>query len=139
MHADVHVCHRGISEVKTPLPSPLPHFLAHPQTTDDSKAQAFASFLLFKCTTAMWSGKENVILTRGAYGQRQSKITAVSGNVDQSEPDLHFDSQIHAYIPCILIEYIHSRKQQQMLREKHSIRPLKETYQVIQMSGARRK
>ena len=39
----------------------------------------------------------------GGYGLSQSKITAVSENADQSEPDLHnFDLQIHPCISCIL-------------------------------------
>ena len=71
--------------------------------------RAFASLFFFKCTTVLWSGKENVILR--PFGQSQSKVTAVSWNVDQSKPDSHFDSQIDPYISCILIEYIHSRRQ----------------------------
>ena len=71
-------------------------------------APGICKFFFFKCTTAMWSGKENVILTMRPFGQNQSKITAVSGNVDQSKPDSHFDSQIDPYISCILI---HSTRQ----------------------------
>ena len=66
-------------------------------------APSIGKFFFFKCTTAMWSGKENVILTMRPFGQRQSKITAASGNVDQSKPESHFDSQIDPYISCILI------------------------------------
>ena len=51
-------------------------------------------FFFFKCTTALWSGKENFILTMHPFGQSQSKIIAVSGDVDQSKPDSHFNSQI---------------------------------------------
>ena len=69
-------CHRGIAEVKMSLP----------------RAQAFASF--FKCTTVLWLGKENLILTSGPFCQSLSMITAVTGNVEQSKPDSHFDSQI---------------------------------------------
>ena len=65
----------------------------------------------FKCTTALWSSKENVIFTRGPFGQSLSKITAGSWNVDQSKPDSHLDSQIDPCFLCILIEYNHSRKQ----------------------------
>ena len=61
-------------------------------------------FFFFKWTTALWSGKENFILTMHPFGQSQSKIIAVSGNVDQSKPDSHFNSQIDSYISCILIE-----------------------------------
>ena len=42
-------------------------------------------FFPFECSTALWSGKEQ--LTRRAFGQSQSKMTAVSGNVYQSKPD----------------------------------------------------
>ena len=63
----------------------------------------------FKCSTALWMGKENVIWTREPFGQSLSKITAVSGNVDQLKLD--FDSPIDPYILCILIKYIHSRRQ----------------------------
>ena len=61
-------------------------------------APGICKFFFFKCTTAKWSGKENVILTMRPFGQSQSKITAASGNVDQSKPDSHFDSQIDPYI-----------------------------------------
>ena len=66
-------------------------------------------FFFFKCTTALWSGKENFILTMHPFGQSQSKIIAVSGNVDQSKPDSHFNSQIDSYISFILIEQNASR------------------------------
>ena len=67
------------------------------------------------------------MLTRGPFGQSLSTITAVTGNVEQSKPDSHFDSQIDPYILCILIESIH--------RGEHSTRSLgrPSTYQV-QMS-----
>ena len=68
----------------------------------------FAIFF-FKCTTAMWSGKENLILTMHPFCQSQSKIIAASGNVDQSKPYSHFDSQIDPYISCILIECVCSK------------------------------
>ena len=55
-------------------------------------------FFFFKCTRALWSGKENFILTMHPFGQSQSKIIAVSGNVYQSKPDSHFNSQIDSYI-----------------------------------------
>ena len=66
-------------------------------------------FFFFKCTTALWSGKENFILTMHPFGQRQSKIIAVSGNVDQSKPDSHFNSQIDSYVSCVLIECVCSK------------------------------
>ena len=67
------------------------------------------NFFFFKCTTALWSGKENFILTMHPFGQRQSKIIAVSGNVDQSKPDSHFNSQIDSYVSCVLIECVCSK------------------------------
>ena len=48
-------------------------------------------------------------------GQSQSKIIAVSGNVDQSKPDSHFNSQIDPYISCILIECVCSKMQHKCL------------------------
>ena len=44
-------------------------------------------FFPFECTTALWSGKESVVLTtdKGTFGQSQSKMTAVS-DVYQSKP-----------------------------------------------------
>ena len=66
---------------------------------DSHKPQAFASF--FSSSVQLPCGKENVILTTRPFGQSQSKITAASGNVDQSKPDSHFDSQIDPYISCI--------------------------------------
>ena len=47
-----------------------------------------------------------MILKMHPFGQSQSKISAVSGNVDQSKPDSHFDSQIDPYISCILIVFV---------------------------------
>ena len=44
---------------------------------------AHSIFFFFKCTSVLCSGKKNVILTK-AYGQSQSKMTAVSRNVDQA-------------------------------------------------------
>ena len=38
-----------------------------------------------------------------ALWSKPVKGTAASGNVDQSKPDSHFDSQIDPYISCILI------------------------------------
>ena len=67
------------------------------------------NFFFFKCTTALWSGKGNFILTMHPFGQSQSTIIAVSGNVDQSKPDPHFNSQIDSYISCILIECVCSK------------------------------
>ena len=98
-HADVYVCHRGIGEVKISLLSPSFTPLQGP---------SIFKFFFFKCTTVLWSGRENVILTKG---QSPLKITAVSRNVDQSNLDSHFDSQIDPYILCILIEYLHSRRE----------------------------
>ena len=68
-------------------------------------------FFSLKCTTALWSGKENFILTMHPFGQRQSKIIAVSGNVDQSKPDSHFNSLIDSYVSCVLIECVCSKMQ----------------------------
>ena len=48
-------------------------------------------------------------------GQSQSKIIAVSGNVDQSKPDSHFNSQIDPYISCILMECVCSKMQHKCL------------------------
>ena len=31
-------------------------------------------FFPFECTTALWSGKESVVLTRGPFGQSQSDV-----------------------------------------------------------------
>ena len=60
----LYVGHRGTAEVKISLPSPS---LANPRTAPGPKhLQVFFSF---KCTNALWSGKENVILTRGPFGQ----------------------------------------------------------------------
>ena len=88
------------------------HFVAPPwQTPERPQGPSICKFFSFKCTTALWSGKENVILTRRPFGQSLSKITAVSWNVDQSKPDSHFDSQIDPYFLCILIEYVYSRRQ----------------------------
>ena len=72
-------------------------------------------FFFFKCATALWSGKENFILTMHPLGQSQSKIIAVSGNVDQSKPDSDFNSQIDLYISCILIECVCSKMQHKCL------------------------
>ena len=72
-------------------------------------------FFFFKCTTALWSGKENFILTMHPFGQSHSKIIAVSGNVDQSKPDSHFNSQIDPYISCILMECVCSKMQHKCL------------------------
>ena len=66
-------------------------------------------FFFFKCTTALRSGKGNLMLTMHPFGQSQSKIIAVSGNVDQSKPESHFNSQIDPYISCILIECVCSK------------------------------
>ena len=62
-------------------------------------SEAFAIYFLFlKGTTALWSGKENVqsvtTTTMQPIGQSQSKVTAVSGDVDQSKPDVHLNSHI---------------------------------------------
>ena len=54
--------------------------------------EAFKAFQFFDMITS--NGKR-------PFGQSLSKITAVSGNVDQSKPDSHFnlyiDPYIHAY------------------------------------------
>ena len=78
----------------------------------------------------MWSGKENVILTMRPFDQSQSKITAASGNVDQS-------NQIHILIHRLSIYFMHidsQRKATQMLRGELNTRSLEKTYQV-QTSG----
>ena len=64
-------------------------------------ALGICKFLFLKGTTALWSGKEsvqNMTLTMQPFGQSLSKVTAVSGNVDQSKPDVHFNSHIDPYI-----------------------------------------
>ena len=87
-------------------------------------------FFFFKCTTALWSGKENLILTMHPFGQSQSKIIAVSGNVDQSKPDSHFNSQIDPYnISCILIECVCSKMRHKCLGGTQYPAP-EGTYQV---------
>ena len=53
--------------------------------------------------TALRSDKESVqsvtmTMSMQPFGQSQSKVTAVSGNVDQSKPDVHFKSHINRYI-----------------------------------------
>ena len=65
---------------------------------DDPRAHTFASscFEVYNCPVV---GQGNCDIDKGGgYGQSQSKITAVSGNADQSDLDIHFDSQIHPYI-----------------------------------------
>ena len=74
-------------------------------------------------TTALWSGKENLILTTHPFGQSQSKIIAVSGNIDQSKPDSHFNSQIDPYISCMLIECVCSKMLQKCLGGTQSPAP----------------
>ena len=77
-----------------------------------AQGPSICKFFSFKCTTAPWSRKENVILTRGPFRQSLSNITAViSCNVDESKPDSHFESQIDQYFSCRLIQYIYSRRQ----------------------------
>ena len=49
--------------------------------------------------------------------RKNEKLCAVSGNVDQSKPDSHFNSQIDLYISCILIERVLQQNASQMLRE----------------------
>ena len=56
-----------------------------------------------------------MILTMYPFGQSQSKIIAVSGNVDQSKPDSHFNSQIDLYISCILIECVCTKMRQKCI------------------------
>ena len=82
-------------------------------------------FFVFK--TALWSGKEN--LTMHPFSQSQSKIIAVSGNIDQSKPDSHFNSQIDPYISCILIECVCSKMRHKCLGGTQSRAP-EGTYQV---------
>ena len=89
----------------------------------------------FKCTTALWSGKENLILTMHPFGQSQSKIIVVSGNVDQSKPDSHFNSQIDPYISCIFIECVCSKMQHKCLGE-HSTQPLGELTKYNRLPNA---
>ena len=110
------VCHREVNlhlmemfmfRSKNIITQPLPHSLHTPS------AQAFASFFsssvqLPNCPVV---GQGKYDIDKGDHGWSQSKITAVSWNSDQSEPDLHFDLHIHPYISCILIEYIQSRRQ----------------------------
>ena len=86
-------------------------------------------FFSFKCPTALWSGKENLILTMHPFGQSQSKIIAVSGNVDQSKPDSQFNSQIDPYIPCILIGCVCNKMRHKCLGGTQYPAP-ERTYQV---------
>ena len=65
--------HRGIAEVKIFLPS----WPALPDTARGGPRHL--QFFFFKCTTALWSGKEN---------------GPVNGNAGQSNTDSHYDSQI---------------------------------------------
>ena len=51
-------------------------------------------------------GQGKFDIDNAPFGQSQSKIIAVSGNVDQSKPDSHFNSQIDPYI-CIFYMQIH--------------------------------
>ena len=67
------------------------------------------------------------------FGQSHSKIIAVSGNVDQSKPDSHFNSQIDSYISCILIECVCSKMRHKCLGGTQ-YPALGGTYQ-IKMSG----
>ena len=83
----LYVCHKGTAEAKY-------HYLAPPPPgtpPDCPRAQAFASFFSFKCTTVLWWGKENVILTKEPFGQSLSEITTFSWNVDQSKLDSQID------------------------------------------------
>ena len=57
--------------------------------------------LALEGTTALWSGKESVqsvTLTMQPFAQSQSKVTAVSRNLDQSKPNVHFNSHFDPYI-----------------------------------------
>ena len=129
---DVHVCHRDIAEFKITLPSSS---LAHPRTCSP-RAQAFASFFPSQAENSKYllicdlvpppnfehapqafflqvyncyvNGQGKCNLDKVALWPKPVKdITAVSGNVDQSK----LDSQVDPYILCILIKYIHSRRQ----------------------------
>ena len=56
-----------------------------PSLTHPGAAPGICNFFFFRCTTALWSGKEN---------------GPVSGNAGKSNTDSHYDSQIdpfHAY------------------------------------------
>ena len=67
-----------------------------PSLTHPWAAPGICNFFFFKCTTALWLGKEN---------------GPVSGNAGQSNTDSHYDSQIDPYISCILIKCVCSRMQ----------------------------
>ena len=75
-----------------------------PPPTFEHAPQAF--FLqVYNCSV---DGQGKCDLDKGALWSKPVKdITAVSENVDQSK----LDSQIDPYILCILIKYIHSRRQ----------------------------
>ena len=44
------------------------------------------------------------------FCQSQSKVTVVSGNIDQSKPDVHFNSHIDPYISWTLIGCVQMHK-----------------------------
>ena len=143
---DVHVCHRGIAEVK--ISSPICHYLAPPWHSP--RAQAFGSFFpqalrtgwaivggriefeqkmantplplsntlygpcSFKYTTALWTGKENVILATGSFGQRLLQLVGIFTNQNWIHILIH--KLFHIYF--MHIDKIYSQqKATQMLRE----------------------
>ena len=76
-------------------------------------APGICKFLFSKDKTSLWLGKESVqsvTLTMQPFGQSQSKVTAVSWNVDQSKLDVHLNSYIDPYISWTLIECVQMYK-----------------------------
>ena len=69
--------------------------------TPSGQPWAFASFF-FKGITALFSGKESVqsvtLTMQPLVKANQIKITAVCSNVDQSKPDVDFNSHIDPYV-----------------------------------------
>ena len=114
------------------------HYLVPPSHTSRwPKAQAFASFFSSSVQLLLWSGKENVILTRGPFDQSLSKITAVGGNVDQSK---RFHILVHKLIYVFYTYWltIFTAKGIRNAKEGTQYLVLGDTYQV-QMSGAHTK
>ena len=72
-------------------------------------------FLFFKFTTALWSGKENVILTtdNAPLWPEPVKDNCIVG---QSKSDSHYDSQIDPYISMHIDRICLQQNATQMLR-----------------------
>ena len=81
------------AEVKISLPRPSLAYLRAAL----SHLQFFLRVQL-PCGRARKVFKVHVTLKIQPFCQSQSKVTVVSGNVDQSKPDVHFNSHIDPYI-----------------------------------------